>query len=237
MKLAGLAAVVMPITVLVFTAIAVSLARRAGRPAQRRSARLLRDPLWPHLAGQQQRVGLGRPDRQHHLLQHHRRHRHADRSLRDHDPGPGAGRRAGGQERGARRRSGRSAPTTPCSSGCPSASSSSSAASPSSPPSRSVRSSSSSATESSSNDHSDHTTRTPSRATRHTASPRSGASSTAEIMQRGPRRRLQEARPPGADQEPGHVRRARRHRSSRSSSRSRTPGSSTGPSPSGCSSP
>ena len=33
-------------------------------------------------------------------------HRHADRPVRDHDPGPGPRRGAGGQERGARRRSG-----------------------------------------------------------------------------------------------------------------------------------
>ncbi len=59
---------------------------------------------------------FGGPDRQHRLLQHPRRHRHADRPVRDHDPGPGPGRGAGGQERGARRRSAPSGPTTACSS-------------------------------------------------------------------------------------------------------------------------
>ena len=47
--------------------------RRPGRPAQRRAPRVHRDPLRPHLAGEQQRLGLRRPDRQHHLLQRHRR--------------------------------------------------------------------------------------------------------------------------------------------------------------------
>ena len=43
---------------------------RAGRAAQRRAARVQRDPLRLHLAGQQQRLGLRGPDRQHRLLQH-----------------------------------------------------------------------------------------------------------------------------------------------------------------------
>ena len=115
-KLAGLGALVMPIIVLVLTAIAVSHPRRAGRPAQRRSPRVQRDPLRPHLAGQQQRLGLGRPDRQHRLLQHHRRHRHADRPVRDHDPGPGPRRARWRPRTWCPRRSGPSAPTTACSS-------------------------------------------------------------------------------------------------------------------------
>ena len=100
-KLAGLGALVMPIIVLILTAIAVSI--HAGRAGPLNAG--------PHgfteiLYGltsqaQQQRLGLGGPDRQHHLLQRHRRHRHAARPVRHHDPGPGPGRVAGGQERRA----------------------------------------------------------------------------------------------------------------------------------------
>jgi potassium-transporting ATPase potassium-binding subunit len=46
-------------------------ARRADRPAERRAARLLRDPLRLHVGDQQQRLGLRRHQRQHTLLQHH----------------------------------------------------------------------------------------------------------------------------------------------------------------------
>ena len=60
-KLAGLAALVMPVTVLVLHGHRGVGPCRAGRPAQRRSPRIQRDPLRPHLAGQQQRVGH-RPD-------------------------------------------------------------------------------------------------------------------------------------------------------------------------------
>ena len=72
-KLAGLGALVMPLIVLIFTAIAVSIhAGRAG-PLNARPTRVHRDPLRAHLAGEQQRLGLRRPDRQHHLLQRDRR--------------------------------------------------------------------------------------------------------------------------------------------------------------------
>ena len=57
-KLAGLGALVMPIIVLVFTGDRRVDPRRAGRPAQLRPARVHRDPLRTHLAGQQQRLGL-----------------------------------------------------------------------------------------------------------------------------------------------------------------------------------
>ena len=65
--------------------------------------------------------------------------------------------------------------------------------------------------------------------------PRRGASSTARSCGRALDRRVQEARPPGADQEPGHVRGAGRARWSPSSRPSPIPASSTGPSPSGSS--
>ncbi len=91
--------------------------RRTRRPAQRRPARLHRDPLRPHLAGEQQRLGLRRAHRQHHLLQRDRWGRHAARPLRDHDPRPRTRRRARRQAAWCPPRSGRSAPTTACSSG------------------------------------------------------------------------------------------------------------------------
>ena len=115
-KLAGLGALVMPIIVLILTAIAVSIhAGRAG-PLNAGPARVHRDPLRPHLAGQQQRLGLRRPHRQHRLLQRHRGHRHADRPVRHHDPGPGPRGRRWRPRTSSRRRSGPSAPTTACSS-------------------------------------------------------------------------------------------------------------------------
>ena len=48
-------------------------AGRARRARQRRPARLQRDPLRVRQPDRQQRLGLRRPDRQHALLQHHRR--------------------------------------------------------------------------------------------------------------------------------------------------------------------
>ena len=116
-KLAGLGALVMPIIVLVFTGHRRLDPRRAGRPAQRRPARVHRDPLRPHLAGQQQRLGLRRPDRQHRLLQHHRwRSTCCIGRFGIMIPALALGGVAGRQERGPRRRSAPSAPTTPCSS-------------------------------------------------------------------------------------------------------------------------
>ena len=97
--------------------------RRPGRPPERRPPRVHRDPLRPHLAGEQQRLGLRRPDRQHHLLQRHRCHRHADRQGRHHDPGPGPRRGRWPPRTWCPSRSAPSAPTTACSSASPSASS------------------------------------------------------------------------------------------------------------------
>ena len=115
-KLAGLGALVMPHHRAHLHRHRRVDPRRPGRPAERRPPRVHRDPLRADLAGQQQRLGLRRPHRQHHLLQRHRRHRHADRPVRDHDPGPGPRGSAGGQERGARVARAPSAPTTACSS-------------------------------------------------------------------------------------------------------------------------
>src|SRR5581483_6330655 len=74
---------------------------RPGRASQWRATRVHRDPLCPYLTGQQQRLRLRRTERQHDLLQRRRWHRHADRPLRDHDPGARTRRRVGGQARGA----------------------------------------------------------------------------------------------------------------------------------------
>ena len=115
-KLAGLAALVMPIIVLVFTAVAVSIACRAGRTPQLRPPRVHRDPVRADLARQQQWLGFRRPHRQHSLLQHHRRDRHAGRPVRHHDSCPSSRRSARRQERGARIARVPSAPTTACSS-------------------------------------------------------------------------------------------------------------------------
>ena len=101
-KLAGLGALVMPLIVLIFTAIAVSIhAGRAG-PLNAIPHGFTEILYGADLAGEQQRLGLRRAHGQHDLLQRDRRHRHADRPGRHHDPGPGPRRRAGGQARGGR---------------------------------------------------------------------------------------------------------------------------------------
>ena len=98
-KLAGLGALVMPLIVLIFTAIAVSI--QAGRVSpQRTPSRVHRDPLRADVTGEQQRLGLRRARERQQLLQRDRWHRHADRSGRHHDPGPGPRRRAGRQAPG-----------------------------------------------------------------------------------------------------------------------------------------
>jgi len=96
-KLAGLAALVMPITVLIVTALAVSLAVGVRDP--RISApRIHRDSVRPDIPRQQQRFGLRRTHRQQPVLQHHRWDRHVARPIRDHDPGSRHWRLARGEE-------------------------------------------------------------------------------------------------------------------------------------------
>ena len=129
-----------------------------------------------------------------------------------------------------------------CSSAWSSASSSSSAGSPSSPPSRSARSSSSSATGSSSDGPPQHpatdaTTSAPSTVA-HGVAASPAACSIAAILRQRADRLLQEARPAGPGQEPGDVRRARRDRRSRFIEAISHPArSSAGASRSGCFSP
>ena len=86
-KLAGLGTLVMPITVLVVTAIAVVGPRRAIGP-ENAGPHGFSEILYALTSqGNNNGSAFGGPHRQHPLLQHHRRHRHAHRALRDHDPG------------------------------------------------------------------------------------------------------------------------------------------------------
>ena len=98
-KLAGLGALVMPIIVLILTGIAVSI--HAGRAGPLNAGpHGFTEILYAFTSqGNNNGSAFGRPDRQHRLLQHRGCHRHADRPVRHHDPGPGPRRGAGGQER------------------------------------------------------------------------------------------------------------------------------------------
>src|SRR6202034_3033963 len=71
----------------------------AGWSIERGPARVHRDPLCAHFAGQQQRVGLWRAHRSHYLLPRRRCRGHAHRTLRHHDPGPRTRWIVGHQER------------------------------------------------------------------------------------------------------------------------------------------
>ena len=70
MKMAALLILIMPITVLGLTALAVVTGPGKAGPLNPGPARLQRDPVRLHLAGQQQRQRLRRADRQHGVLQH-----------------------------------------------------------------------------------------------------------------------------------------------------------------------
>ena len=96
-KMAMLVALVLGASILGFTAIASVLPGGHGRSAQSRSARVQRDPVRLLQPDGQQRLGLRRADRQHALLQRHRRLRDAHRPLRDDRADPRAGRFDGAQ--------------------------------------------------------------------------------------------------------------------------------------------
>ena len=87
-KLAGLGALVMPIIVLVLTAIAVSI--HAGRAGPLNAGPHGFTEILYALTSQGNNNGsaMAGLTGQHRLLQHRRCHRHADRPLRHHDPGP-----------------------------------------------------------------------------------------------------------------------------------------------------
>ena len=69
-KMAMLAVLILPLSILGFTAIATVVAAGPRRPGQPGAARLQRDPLCLHLGHRQQRQRLRRPQRQHAVLQH-----------------------------------------------------------------------------------------------------------------------------------------------------------------------
>ena len=118
MKLAMLAVLIYPLAVLGFSAASVMLQTGARQPEQCRPARPVRNPLRLRLGERQQRLGLRRPQRQHALVQHDARHRHAARPLRLRDPGAGARRRPRRPRRRRRPRPARSRPPGRCSSAC-----------------------------------------------------------------------------------------------------------------------
>ena len=78
-----------------------ALVRRVQH-GQCRPAWLQRGFVSLHLADRKQRLGLRRHHRQYALVQHDRRHRHADRTLLHHHPDDGSGGLAGGKEDSAR---------------------------------------------------------------------------------------------------------------------------------------
>ena len=96
-KMAMITALVLGASILGFTALASVLPEGTAGPLNQRPARLQRDPLRLLQPDRQQRLGLRRADRQHALLQHHRRPRDAHRPLRDDHPDPRPGRLDGGE--------------------------------------------------------------------------------------------------------------------------------------------
>ncbi len=97
-KMAMLAILILPLSMLGFTAVSILLPFGSVQHAGRRSARLQRDALSVHVADRQQRLGLRRLHRQHALEQHHRRLGDADRALHGHRSDDGGGGLAGRQE-------------------------------------------------------------------------------------------------------------------------------------------
>ena len=90
-KMAMLAVLVFPLTILVFTGDLVGVAAlRHVEHLQSRAARPLRDPLRLHVRHRQQRLGVRRPHRQHALVQHDARPGDAGRPLLDDHPDAGA---------------------------------------------------------------------------------------------------------------------------------------------------
>ena len=121
-KMAMLALLVLALSILGFAAwAAVSEWGLAGLE-QHRPARPERNPLRLQLRHRQQRQRLRRPHRQHALVQHHARPRHAHRPVPDDRPDHGAGRLA--------RRKRRSRPPAPAPSRSPASPSSSCCSAP-----------------------------------------------------------------------------------------------------------
>ena len=122
MKMASLVILIPPALVLIGTAVARGHAPRARRASPTRAPRLQRDPLRVLVGVQQQRQRLRRLSRQHAVLQHRARPRHAVRPLLAGGPGAGDRRLAGPEEDRPGRRRARCRPTRRCSSCCWSAS-------------------------------------------------------------------------------------------------------------------
>ena len=118
MKLVVLYILAVPAVVLIFSSIAIVLDQRPEIHLGLGPARPDRGGLRVHVVGQQQRVVLRRPRRQHPVVQHDARDRHARRAVLPDDPGARHRGLAGPQAVRARRRPGRSGPTRRCSSGC-----------------------------------------------------------------------------------------------------------------------
>ena len=117
-KMAMLAILILPLSILGFTALAVVDAGRHRCTRQRRAARLQRDPLRLHLGHRQQRQRLRRPHRQHAVLQHDARPRDVHRPLPDDRADARDRRLAGRRRRSCRSRPAPSRPTARCSSAC-----------------------------------------------------------------------------------------------------------------------
>ena len=98
MKLAMLAVLIYPLSVLGFTGASVLLADRAQQYEQQRAARPVRGDLRLCVGQRQQRLRLRRPERQHALVQHDARPRDAARPLRLCHSRFGLGRIAGREE-------------------------------------------------------------------------------------------------------------------------------------------
>ena len=88
-KMAMLAVLCLPLAMLGFTAVATVLALCGRFHRERRSARLLGNPVCLYVRRSEQRLGFRWPDRQHALVQHHARHRHVDGAVLRHHSGPG----------------------------------------------------------------------------------------------------------------------------------------------------
>ena len=88
-KMAMLAILILPLMYLGWSAVAVVYPPGGRIDGQRRAARLQRSALCLHLADRQQRLGVRGTDRQHAVLQPHRRGLDAGRPLLDDHPGDG----------------------------------------------------------------------------------------------------------------------------------------------------
>ena len=100
-KMAMLAILILPLSILGFTAAAAVIPSAVASTANPGPAWLLRDSLRLHLANRQQRFGVRRTDRQHDVVQHDRRPCDADRALLRHHSDDGDCRLAGREENGA----------------------------------------------------------------------------------------------------------------------------------------